>query len=204
LNNPVSEFNRTPDHFMNLLWKIKSPVYYFLRSIPGIAWILSHEKNNLAVLIADEDIPCQVLDIGTGAGSTLDIFPEPVQVIALDSSVDMLNRAASRCPGIIPVVGCAEALPFKRSSLQFISCIGVTEYLPDPEAVADQLNSVMMESGRLLTTLAPDSIFNRLRSMLGHRIYLNEGAFSEAFSRGFSIKSECRTWLQKQVLLRKR
>ena len=55
----------------------------------------------------------RTLDLGTGTGRTLPLYPPGVRAVAVDPHLENLPRARARAPGVALVVARAEALPFR-------------------------------------------------------------------------------------------
>jgi ubiquinone/menaquinone biosynthesis C-methylase UbiE len=155
-------------------------------------------------LISQSDLEnSMVLDIGCGAGSSLDIYSPSVYIVAVDRSVAMLKKARRIRKDIQPVVADAHALPIRTAGIPFCSIIGVTEYLPFKLKFMAEIRRILPCSGKCLITAARPSFFNRLRNLLGHRIYLSSSAeWSNYFKQNeFKIIEIRSVWLQLQWLL---
>ncbi|MBN2104638.1 class I SAM-dependent methyltransferase [bacterium] len=191
---------------MNFLWDIKSHWYHAVRRIPGIRWILEQENRNLRDLIVKYDVkPALILDIGTGAGSSLDVFPPDVPAVAVDRSPGMLKQAGKRRAGLLPVTADAQFLPFKSGCTDFCACIGVTEYLSSADMLFREVYRVLSPGGWFLYTSARPSFFNQLRMCLGHRMNLMpDRAWAKSSEKhGFYLLGRRMSWLQHQWLLKK-
>ncbi|MCJ7813066.1 class I SAM-dependent methyltransferase, partial [bacterium] len=187
-------------------WNLKAGLYHPIRSLPLLRNLLCKEIRNLKMLIEKvsfQSVP--VLDVGTGIGSTLGIFPDRVQVIGLDHSYVMLRKSRKR-ENVIGVVGDGNHLPFQKCGFSFISAIGFTEYLSDTTLFLDEINRIIRPDGHFLVTIAPPGLFNFLRNLLGHRIYPIRTEDWEAMvtRRGFACVGNCSTWLQDQYLFSKK
>jgi ubiquinone/menaquinone biosynthesis C-methylase UbiE len=184
------------------LWDIKATAYHGLRRIPGVGWILDQEKKNLRSLVSlAGPLPGLLVDAGTGAGSTLDVFPPGASVVGLDRSAAMLKRARARRD--IPAAAAdAMALPLRDRSVSFLSLIGVAEYLPDPGAFLLEAGRVLKPGGFLLLTVSPEGPLNRVRTLLGHRLFLARPGEWETrlAASGFTVKGKTRSLLQVQIL----
>jgi SAM-dependent methyltransferase len=184
------------------LWDMKAAAYHGLRRIPGVGWILEREKKNLRSLVSlAGPLPGLLVDAGTGAGSTLDVFPAGASVVGLDRSAAMLRRARAR-RGILAAAADAGALPLRDRSIPFLSLIGVAEYLRDPGPFLLEAGRVLKPGGFLLLTFSPEGPLNRVRALLGHRLFLARPGEWEArlASSGFPVKAETRSLLQVQIL----
>jgi SAM-dependent methyltransferase len=187
------------------LWDCKALLYHRARRLPGVGWILDAEMRNLRSL-ADriERWPGPVADAGTGAGSTLDALPRSVRPVCMDRSVSMLRRAARRRP-LSAVAGDLTRLPFRPDSLGFLTAIGVTEYLPDPEAFPAEAAAVVRSGGYLLVTVSPRGPLTALRNGLGHRVRpVRLSSWEASLGRaGFSVLHRERSLFQIQYLAQK-
>lgn len=191
---------------MDSLWHLKSRWYDSIRRAPGIRWILDREKTNLRNLMNGQSAGRSlILDIGTGAGSSLDLFPSGVPVIALDRSLAMLARASGRRTGLLRIAGDAQRLPFKSECVDFCACVGVTEYLPFPEAFLGEAVRVLAPGSKLLCTWAKPRLANRLRLFLGHRMwFLPEREWRRCLEQhGLRLLGRKSSWLQNQWICEK-
>jgi SAM-dependent methyltransferase len=155
------------------LWNIKSAFYQFARNLPFLKWILNAERRNLTALVAlIPSKPERILDIGSGAGSTLDLLPTASLCVATDASFAMLGRVSSNMRHVIPV--CADGLhmPLKNHTCEFVSCIGVSEYIGDTSLLMQEMIRILKPDGYLLITIAQPNVFNLLRLFLGHKLHL--------------------------------
>jgi predicted TPR repeat methyltransferase len=111
-----------------------------------------------------------LLDIGTGAGCSLNIFPESWFVIGLDRSITMLKKSRKRGNNTC-VVGDGYFPPVKNQSIEFVSAIGVTEYIRDKFGFLQVVRNTLHPSGFFLVTFSIPHLFNRLRIMLGSSLF---------------------------------
>jgi len=185
------------------LWNFKASFYQSFRIFWPIRWIFHGELENLKNLIQKISLPKLILDIGTGCGSTLSLFPEDGKIIALDYSIQMLFRAQKGRNGLLPVAGDAISLPIKGNSLPFVSAIGVTEYFPDKSLFMNEVERIISYRGFFLVTVARRGILNGLRNLLGHRVYTVQLKQWEnsLFKNGWIIVERCKSLLQNQYLL---
>jgi SAM-dependent methyltransferase len=149
--------------------------------------------------------PDPVVDVGTGAGSSLDVFPDAWRVKCLDASKPMLLRAARR-RRIAAVAGDANRLPFRGGSVRLLSVVGLTEYIGDHAAFLEQAGSTLAAGGYLLITVASLNAFNILRNGLGHALHLVRPGQWEArmHGAGFVCLGKKASLLQVQYLYQKR
>jgi len=187
------------------LWDLKAERYDGWRRLPGLRWILEREKRNLRTLIdCAADCPGIRVDAGTGAGSTLDIFPESARIIGMDLSFSMIRMAASK-RSMTGIVGDIRRLPFRGRSLCFLSAIGVLEYLPDFRSFLEEAQYSLAEKGFLLVTISQPSPLNSLRRLLGHRLYPTHARAWETFMKSLPFRRirKTKSLLQTQFLYRK-
>ena len=186
------------------LWYFKSYVYDAVRALPFIRTILERETERLAGFVRDVSPSVSwVLDVGTGTGSTADVFSPDFRVVGLDRSFPMVRRAWTK-RRVVGVVGEACRLPLKNGVVPFLTAVGLVEYLRDAEFFLDEVIRVLDSRGYFLVTIAPPSAWNFLRNLLGNRIYSvrSDGWEKLVKERGFAIVGAEKTLLQGQYLLR--
>ncbi|MDM7925250.1 MAG: methyltransferase domain-containing protein [bacterium] len=187
------------------LWDLKAFAYHGARRLPGIRWILDAEIRNLRSLAGRIPVfPEPAADAGTGAGSTLCVFPEPVKLVCVDRSSAMLARAARR-RAIQPVAGDLRRLPFRKNGLGFLSAIGVCEYLPDPLDFPFEAARVLKPGAYFLVTVPRPGILTLPRNLLGHRLRtVRQDAWEKALTgAGFTIIGKESSLFQIQYLTKK-
>jgi SAM-dependent methyltransferase len=100
-----------------------------------------------------------VLDVGAGAGhgATLFLDAGARSVLGVDSDPNEVD-AATRLYGSRTRFLHAEpmALPLAAGSFEVVTCFGVIEAVPDPEAVLTGLRRVLTDDGLLLVSLSTD------------------------------------------------
>lgn len=185
-------------------WNRKASVYHLWRQLPPFRQILKHEINNCRRLLHNIPVPTTVLDLGSGVGSTWSIFPEATTKIALDRSHVMIGKIRKH-KNTIPVVGDATCLPVKKECIQNISAVGLSEYIADKKAWLKKVYLCLKPGGHLLVTISPPGIFNRLRNILGNRIYtIGTKNWEQIISHAeFDIVDTAQSLLQYQYLLLK-
>lgn len=160
---------------------------------------------NLRNMLSDRihNIPL-ILDIGTGTGSSLDLFPDNTLIVAVDQSIHMLQQSRKCRTGLSLVVANINDLPFKSSCVFFSSCIGVTEYIKDVDHFVGEMKRMLTDAGILLITGARPCLFNYLRFLLGHRLYLRKQAIWDRLIKiqNFACLNYRASWLQMQWLLK--
>jgi ubiquinone/menaquinone biosynthesis C-methylase UbiE len=98
----------------------------------------------------------RVLDVGTGTGSNLPLFPAAVEELVLaEPDVQMQralrHRVGEMGGGGIELVGApAESLPFEDDSFDCVTCTLVMCTMPDPRAALDEVARVLKPGGKLL------------------------------------------------------
>lgn len=185
------------------LWAFKAPLYSFVRDLPLVKNILLAEKTSLTLLLQQlKTPPTHHLDIGTGTGDSLSLFRTHERVVCLDASLAMLRRLSHQPK----IVAHAEALPFADATFDFVSAIGVLEYVRDETRFFYETQRVLKPRGFLLFTSAPRSIANCLRGLGGERLYLrNEKEVRAALSaEHWRVIAHRRTFLQEQWLVQNR
>ncbi|MBN1780916.1 methyltransferase domain-containing protein [bacterium] len=191
---------------MRFLWSVKAGIYDRARSLPGLKKILIKEKRHLSELLPESAGQLKtIVDLGTGTGSSLDVFPGGVPVVAVDRSIAMLRQAVKRNPDLAAIVADIQTLPFKNSSVPFCTCVGVSEYIPERVSLLAEIHRVLEPSGYLLFTAAPRSFPNVLRLILGHRLtlYPAQPWRNLVEKSGFRLVDGRRSLLQIQLLIKK-
>jgi ubiquinone/menaquinone biosynthesis C-methylase UbiE len=98
----------------------------------------------------------RVLDLGTGTGANLELFPATVDELVLcepsPNMVKVLRRKLGKQgrEGVEVVQAPAEALPFDDDSFDCVSCTMVMCTMPDPEAGLREVARVLKPGGKLL------------------------------------------------------
>jgi len=187
------------------IWDIKAFGYHGARRLPGIRRILDAEIRNLRSLIGRmPEFPGPAADAGTGAGSTLCVFPESIRPVCMDRSVPMLVRAMRR-RAVQAVAGDLRRLPFRKNGLGFLSAIGVCEYLPEPLDFPSEAALVLKPGAYLLVTVPRPGIWTLPRNLLGHRLHtVRQDAWEKALiGAGFTITARESSLFQIQYLAQK-
>jgi ubiquinone/menaquinone biosynthesis C-methylase UbiE len=91
----------------------------------------------------------RVLDVGSGTGRNLPLYPPGTAVVGLDPSLDALRRARRRAPSIPLVAGSAEALPFRDGAFDTVVSGLVFCSVPDPVRGLREVRRVLAHGGQL-------------------------------------------------------
>lgn len=187
------------------LWNIKAAIYFRFRRLFLVRRVLDREIANLQSLLCI--VPKQyrlVIDLGTGAGSTLGIFPDSISIMGLDGSPNMLKNAVKNWNGLLGVVGSVYHLPFRKDCTSMVSAVGIAEYLRNKESFVNEIQRILKNKGYVLITISQPSFLNRLRNLLGERIYLiDPEQWKEVLSKaGCICLGEKSSLIQKQYLYR--
>jgi len=192
---------------LNTLWDLKAPFYYHLRRLPFLSRYTAQEilclKHLLSML---PENPEQILDIGTGAGTTLSIYPKKSRVIVFDRSRSMIRSILRHFITVHSgIVGNACNLPFRRESVTLAAAVGITEYMPDLDVFLRAVHFILKPDAFFLVTCSPPHWKNRLRCLLGHRLYLRctSDVLPVIHQNGYIVQHRIDTPLQIQMLLKK-
>ena len=184
-------------------WAWKAPLYSFVRTLPPFQNILEAEKKTLARLLAlCAKPPGLHLDIGAGTGDSLALFHRSRQLICLDASLAMLRRLHASVPKL---VANAEALPCAEATFDFVSAIGVLEYVQEAARFFEEAHRVLQPQGYFLFTSAPRVPANYFRTLWGERLYLRSAVKVQAAlsAQHWRLIAHERTFLQEQWLVQR-
>jgi ubiquinone/menaquinone biosynthesis C-methylase UbiE len=188
-------------------WDIKAGLYHTIRRAPVIRGILDQEVGNLRSLLNEAGVqPEKVLDIGTGSGSSWELFPNCTLGIGMDRSRVMLEEARKRIPGLNPVLACALDIPVARERMVFVSVIGLSEYIRNKARLLDEVVRVLKPGGWLLITVPTHNYLNRLRNLLGSPLYIQGQREWESLleTGNLRVAGTRRSLLQIQYLLQRK
>jgi ubiquinone/menaquinone biosynthesis C-methylase UbiE len=91
----------------------------------------------------------RTLDLGSGTGRNLPLYPTGVQVVGVEPSAAALPRARRRAPGVLLVRASAEALPFRDGVFDTVVCGLVLCTVDDPPRALAELRRVLRPGGQL-------------------------------------------------------
>ena len=109
----------------------------------------------------------RLLDVGCGAGNLLDGLPtEALDISGVDIVPEMVAEAARRHPTGAFVVSDAVELPFPDASMDIVTCLGVLEYIPEPQAVLRDIWRVLAPGGHVIVSFPNRASLFRLLSFV--------------------------------------
>ncbi len=91
----------------------------------------------------------RVLDLGTGTGRNLPLLPRGTTAVAVDPSLDALERARRRAPSVPLIAARAEALPFRDRSFDTVLSGLVFCSVDEPARGLAEVKRVLRPDGRL-------------------------------------------------------
>lgn len=107
-------------------------------------------------LLPEQAEGLRLLDIGCGTGYHMARYRKRgFEVSGVDGSEEMLKRAREFNPGIEFQHADVDALPYETGSFDFVMCIEVLRYLPDPAASIREMARVLKPGGVALVTANP-------------------------------------------------
>jgi ubiquinone/menaquinone biosynthesis C-methylase UbiE len=156
-------------------WNFYARFYRNYRTFWPFNWILHKEKANLLELL--KLLPSEdwiILDIGCGVGDSLNLVSNIKMLIGLDSNKKMAQSAAQKHSAII--IADAIHLPFKTHSISLFQMIGISEYLQNIHILFDECAQLGQSQlpFYILTTSSPRSLFNFIRKLTGHKIFIRK------------------------------
>jgi len=138
-------FDRTADRYLD---------NYARRDPEGAAFVI--RRRRVAALLGGVTRG-PVLDVGCGPGVMADdVRARGFDYVGVDAAPGMIRRALERygkADGLEFGVADIAALPFEDRRFGAVLCMGVLEYLRDPEAALDEMLRVTQAGGLLVVTL---------------------------------------------------
>jgi ubiquinone/menaquinone biosynthesis C-methylase UbiE len=118
-----------------------------------------------------------LLDIGCGTGRFLEIFKENHTIIGVDLSINMLQHIRKKFPNSHLVIGDAENLPFRDSSVDAVLCSYLISNLNDdldsPKSVIKNIYDVIIPEGMaiicFISKYSFEYILNRLICFINNK-----------------------------------
>lgn len=123
--------------------------YKYSAEVSALDWH-SFESRRLCVASLLPEHVGRTLDLGCGSGTYLPLLAaRSHELVAVDFSPAMLAEARKACEGIVCTYleGDAMAPPVESASVDLVNCIGVLEYLPQPERCLAEIRRVLREGG---------------------------------------------------------
>lgn len=97
-----------------------------------------------------------LLDVGCGTGHHMArLRHQGFQVAGMDGSEAMLQHARANNPGAEIRLADVEEIPFPAESFDYVLCVEVLRYLPDPARCIKEIARVLKPGGTCLVTAAP-------------------------------------------------
>jgi SAM-dependent methyltransferase len=123
----------------------------------------------LRTLLAASPGPWRGLDLGCGAGKVLEGIPrEGLSIVGVDLVPEMVAVAAGNHPEDRFAAADAAHLPFRPGSFDFVTSVGVLEYIPDPLKVLRGVHALLRPEGHLIMSLPNRvSLFRKLSQLEG-------------------------------------
>jgi SAM-dependent methyltransferase len=91
----------------------------------------------------------RTLDLGTGTGRNLPLYPPGVRAVAVDPHLENAARARARAPGVPVVIARAEALPFRDRAFDTVVSGLVLCSVGDPDLALAEARRVLRPGGAL-------------------------------------------------------
>lgn len=91
----------------------------------------------------------RVLEVGSGTGRNLGLYPAGVRLVALEPDVEAVRKARGRAPGVPLVVASAEDLPFRDGAFDTVVSSLVFCSVDDPLRGLREVRRVLAQDGAL-------------------------------------------------------
>ena len=115
---------------------------YRYQSFPGIQdWLRR---------LASSSGASRVLEVGCGTGHWLNILSDlPIELIGIDPSCAMLEKARARATRAGLVCACSESIPFQARSFDLIFCVNAFHHFSGPKKFLRNSRLLLRNGGRL-------------------------------------------------------
>jgi ubiquinone/menaquinone biosynthesis C-methylase UbiE len=91
----------------------------------------------------------KVLEVGCGTGHWLDILHSHAQVLGIDLSLAMLQKAISSLPDLLVIRGEAIHLPFSDQTFDMVFCVNALHHFSNPSAFISEAYRLLEPNGVL-------------------------------------------------------
>jgi SAM-dependent methyltransferase len=137
--------------------------------------IYRRSHDDLLGLLPDDGRYGRVLDVGAGTGTVLSRLTErfaPEVVYGLDPAPAMLERAAQKVPGLIPILGTDDALvdDARLRDLDLVLASFVMAY-SSPERLISRVHQALRPGGTFVTVTTTLNSFRELLRVAEHPIF---------------------------------
>jgi predicted TPR repeat methyltransferase len=186
------------------LWSVWAPLYRYLRRPWPLSAILRQEDEALLELLPTFAKHACIVDLGCGSGHIGQLLSASAPIIGIDVSLVMLNTLSDTLYD--PINANARCLPLKTQSVDLVLVIGLCEYLNSLSVFFDSLARVMKPGGIAVVSTSPANLYTRLRTVLGHRIYVHSkrDLWERAENAGLRCLREKELFSQYLFVLKKR
>ncbi len=152
----------------------------------------------------------KILDIGCGTGKILSLYKNLSHekenlLYGIDISQNMIRIAKTKASDVKFVRANALTLPFKDGSFDFISMIGVLEYLKEKKVALGEIYRVLENNGKALVSFSQKNILNIPRFLWGIRFYMydEKDIIKQIEDAGFKVIEKRSSPIQTQLLCQK-
>ncbi len=148
-------------------WNFRAFFYRIIRYFPLTAPIVRCEEASFRRMMQSRSLnkPGGVI-LNLGCGERTPPLPGTFELrIGLDWSAGMLVRSKNKPEGWRFVCGDSRTLPFRDSSIDTVTTLGLTEYIEDAEGWLLEIKRVLKPGGALFFTAAHPSLPNYIRKL---------------------------------------
>ena len=109
----------------------------------------------------------RTLEVGCGAGNTLEKFLSGKKTVGIDLSLKLLRKAQKRCGTLTELCAAkAEALPFKAKSFDKVVCTEVIEHLLFPEKCLLEIGRIAKDDAAIVITTTNEIFLNKIKNIV--------------------------------------
>ncbi len=123
---------------------MKAKIHDLIFSLPPLKNIKNEEKKIFKNLISKKHVTNKrILDIGCGTGDYTQLIDKNNKFFGVDITSNMLKKAKQKIPNGNFVQADSLHLPFKNSTIDFVSMIGLLEYFKDQSKPSQDASIVL-------------------------------------------------------------
>ncbi len=185
---------------------MKAKIHDLIFSLPPLKNIKNEEKRIFNNLLSKKHVTDKrILDIGCGTGDYTKQLDKNNKVFGVDITSNMLKKSRQKIPRGNFVQADSQNLPFKNSTIDFVSMIGLLEYFMDQSKPIQEASRVLKNEGTAIISFTKPSIFNIPRKVWRIKFHTsNDKEITEILKNSnLKIQEKAEGKIQTQLLCKK-